>query len=145
MFVVNLLNPKQSNWRPAVQWNFPILSNWSRVEPWIPPPRVPPRILNVEIRSEDEILVCNIYEQLFVKKLKSSRPFCHNFRLFNTVAMHLIVNKIADEWIRTVDLWLSEATALPTEPQPLPLYEQPMMQCDQIWRYVKSLWHYIEG
>ena len=53
--------------------------------------------------------------------------------------MHLIVNKIADEWIRTVDLWLSEATALPTEPQPLPLYEQPMMQCDQIWRYVKSL------
>ena len=28
--------------------------------------------------------------------------------------------KVANEWIRTADLWFSEATALPTEPQPLP-------------------------
>ena len=49
-----------------------------------------------------------------------SRPLFLYFRLFNTVFLaKLIVNNIAEDWIRSLIL---EATTQPTAPQPLPMF-----------------------
>ena len=42
---------------------------------------------------------------LFINKLSHSRPLFLYFRLFNTVLIQLIANKIAANWIRIADLW----------------------------------------
>ena len=43
--------------------------------------------------------------ETFFSKLVHSRPLFLYFHLFNTVQIQLIVHKIANDWIRTSDLW----------------------------------------
>ena len=58
-------------------------------------------------------------------KFGHSQPLFLYFRLLNSALVQLIVNKIVNDWIRTMDLWLLEATALPTAPQPLSITFSP--------------------
>ena len=55
------------------------------------------------------------------KRVTIASLFSLYFCLFFTVYLkQLIVNKIANNWIRSAALWCLEATAQPTAPQPMP-------------------------
>ena len=57
------------------------------------------------------------------------------------ISIQLIVqSNFTDDWIRTVDLWCSEATALPSAPQPLPGTELLTSFGDVVVMVVVAAW-----
>ena len=50
-----------------------------------------------------------------------SRPLFFIFVFSIQLTVNVQYINFADDWIRTMDAWELEATALPTEPQPLPI------------------------